>query len=104
MTTFLTRCRACDRSIGLTRAQIRLVTCAGLTTWSYTCPRCKAGIVKDATDTELAAFASKLLIPRVIPLPEPDLLAGLPPTGPPIDDDDLIAFGLALEATPSAVR
>ena len=90
-------CAECHHVVELPTERVSLLVSFGVTTYGFECPRteCRAHTIRVASTDVLAAFARGGVKPRLVPLPRPEI-AGQPPSGPPIDEDDLIALGLEL--------
>lgn len=92
-----THCIDCHHNVDVPAQRVSLITAAGITTYGFECPRCKTHTIRVASSAVLAAFARGGYRPRLVLL-QPPLIAGEPPTGPAIDEDDLITLGLQLQA------
>lgn len=90
-------CCDCDHDVTVPAARVSLLCAAGVTTYGFECPRpeCRAHVIRVASTSALAALAAGGVKPRIVPLSRPEI-AGQPPAGPPISEDDLIALGLEL--------
>lgn len=97
--SFLTVCVDCARQIELPRDDVQLVTCAGVTRWSYQCPLCRSHVIRDANPCHLERFAAGGLEPRRVVPPQRPSIEGRPPSGPPLTEDDFLTFGRRLEAS-----
>lgn len=88
-------CGDCGHVVAVPTHRVSLLCAGGLTTYGFECPDCHAHTIRVASTEVLAAFARGGVKPRLVPLPRPEI-AGQPPSGPPINEDDLIALGLEL--------
>lgn len=93
-------CPVCGE-VSLTPADIELWVCADapdLSTYAFRCPSCQDRVSKAAPDRVVSLLVSGGVPAQVWSLP---LEVHEEHTGPAICEDDLLAFGLALESTPN---
>lgn len=89
-------CAECTLDVRVPTTSITLVKSGEVTTYGFCCPRCRAETVRVPPDgllRELQAAGVRLRV--YVPPARAD--------GPPLTEDDLIAFGRFLESAPSAV-
>lgn len=92
-------CTACGAHCELTAAEVSLNVCAddpGISFYAWACNECCGFISRAADPVTVRLLIAAGVRARVWSVPEPHV-------GPPITEADLLAFGLALEATPSGV-
>ena len=98
MTTVIVRCSDCEAELRLPSSAVKVFEYGpDAEVWySFTCD-CGVYCSRLADDETIGLLALAGLKPK--PAPHAPTIAGIPPQGPPITWDDVIAFGLALEAT-----
>ena len=91
-------CINCDEDTVVPSDEVQITTCGRETNWTYRCPTCSAWITRQATKEHLSRFAGIGMVPKKVAAPGPPLIGKMPPKGAPISEDDLIRFGLEIEA------
>ena len=102
MVTIKMRCNFCAATAKLDPADVRLHICSEDPDFSFvafTCPACGKPVIKHATAVTIGLLKKDAgLVPKAWSGP-----SWHDPWAPVIGDDDLIAFGAALEAEPCPV-
>ena len=85
-------CPACKKKDTVPGTDVRLVACDHGTRVVWPCPTCTGYVWITATADQIKLLAAAGIVPLQV--------AYDVGTGPAITEDDLIAFGLEMEATP----
>lgn len=97
-TVFTLDCLDCNAPLNIPSTAIALVEINGRAHYSYACDSCQAQITRVASRETLRLFAQGNVKPVKLTLPGPRTIDRKPVTGPPITEDDLIAFARELYA------
>lgn len=95
---FTTDCIDCHASINLAASQVRVLIIAGRHVWQYQCPKCKAQVSRTLSAHVLKQLVENGITPAEVLLPPAPTIGGEPVSGEPITEDELIAFGLAMQS------
>lgn len=90
MTRITPTCPRCNRETKLHPSDARLVTCRHSLRLTWRCSSCGEHV-----DLDLTPHTAKMMVDAGVPVVPIEDASGLPP----LTEDDLIAFGLELEAS-----